>query len=533
MSRRRKIRLGVLGSTRGSALRPIMAAAERGDLAVEPVAVVSNRRKAPIVDYARETGLAATHVSAKDRERAEFDALVTAELEKHGVELVLMIGYMRIVSPEFVERWRGRLLNIHPSLLPRHGGLMDLEVHRSVLAAGDSETGCTLHLAEEEVDAGRIVLQKRCRVRPDDSPEILKDRVQALEAEAFLDLLRDPGRYLETFQEPLVLRVEGLSAGFETGEGFLEAVDRVSFTLGPRESLGIVGESGCGKSVTALSLLRLLPQPAGRITGGRILLGEENLATAPEERLRAVRGREIGMVFQEPMTALNPVQTIGRQIGEVLLTHGMADAGEARRQTLDILRRVGIPAPEQRMAEYPHQLSGGMRQRVVIAIALVCRPRILIADEPTTALDVTTQAQILELLGELRESLHMSLILITHDLGVIAETCDRVVVMYAGRVVESAPVRELFANPLHRYTAGLLRSIPSLDTTPKTPLPTIPGRVPSLGDLPVGARFAPRSDHPDAAAYLESEDFRSSRPALVEARPGHWVEDCDVVRTDR
>lgn len=332
--------------------------------------------------------------------------------------------------------------------------------------------------------------------------------------------------------EPL-LSVQGLTAGFDTEAGFLEAIDQVSFTVGEKEALGIVGESGCGKSVSALSISRLLPQPAGRITSGQILLRGEDLATASDERIRAVRGPEIGMVFQEPMTALNPVMPIGKQIAESLVIHGLADPSEATGRALDILKRVGIPAPEQRMTEYPHQLSGGMRQRVVIAIALVCRPKLLIADEPTTALDVTTQAQILELLAELKESLSMALILITHDLGVIAETCDRVVVMYAGRVVESAPVKDLFANPLHRYTEGLLKSIPSLDTEPKTPLPTIPGRVPSLKEMPVGARFAARSNHPGAEAYLASADYLTMRPHLVEAEPGHWVEDCAVVRTDR
>jgi len=233
------------------------------------------------------------------------------------------------------------------------------------------------------------------------------------------------------------------------------------------------------------------------------------------------------------MTALNPVHTIGRQIEECLKTHGWRNKQEIRDRALDLLREVGIPSPEQRLREYPHQLSGGMRQRIVIAMALACSPKLLIADEPTTALDVTTQAQILELLASLKESLSMALVLITHDLGVIAETCDRVVVMYAGRIVETANVKELFANPLHRYTAGLLASIPALDSVPKTPLPTIPGQVPGLADLPTGARFAPRSDHPEIQKYLESDSFETERPNLIEASPGHWVEDCDYVRTDR
>jgi oligopeptide/dipeptide ABC transporter ATP-binding protein len=330
-----------------------------------------------------------------------------------------------------------------------------------------------------------------------------------------------------------MLQVSELSAGFDTESGFLEAVDRVSFRVDDRESLGIVGESGCGKSVTAHSILGLLPKPSGKVTGGLIDLNGVNLADIDEKKLRGIRGKEIGMIFQEPTTALNPVHAIGRQISECLLTHGIGTKRESRDRSLELLQQVGIPSPEQRLKEYPHQLSGGMRQRIVIAMALACHPKLLIADEPTTALDVTTQAQILDLLAELKESLSMALILITHDLGVIAETCDRVVVMYAGRVVESAPVKEIFANPLHRYTAGLLRSIPSLDTDPKTPLATIPGRVPSLSELPVGARFAPRSDHPVIDEYLSSEAFKTIRPDLTEASPGHWVEDCDYVRTDR
>jgi len=330
-----------------------------------------------------------------------------------------------------------------------------------------------------------------------------------------------------------MLKVSELSAGFETEGGFREAVDKVSFTVGDRESVGIVGESGCGKSVTAHSILGLLPKPAGCVTGGTIELDGIDMTTIEESRRREIRGQKIGMIFQEPMTALNPVHTVGRQISECLLTHGICAKKESLGRALEMLHKVGIPAPEQRISEYPHQLSGGMRQRIVIAMALICGPDLLIADEPTTALDVTTQAQILDLLSELKESLSMALILITHDLGVIAETCDRVVVMYAGRVVESAPVRDIFANPLHRYTAGLIRSIPSLDTVPKAELATIPGRVPGLSELPVGARFAPRSDHPDIQEYLDSEDYRTVRPDLIEAEPSHWVEDCDYVRTDR
>ena len=324
-----------------------------------------------------------------------------------------------------------------------------------------------------------------------------------------------------------------LSAGFETENGFLEAIDRVSFRVSERETVGIVGESGCGKSVTAHSIMGLLPKPSGRVTGGSIELDGEDLTAISEKSMQSVRGRKIGMIFQEPMTALNPVHPIGRQITETLRVHGFRNKRENGERALELLRRVGIPSPEQRLREDPHQLSGGMRQRIVIAMALACRPQLLIADEPTTALDVTTQAQILDLLAELQETMSMAMILITHDLGVIAETCDRVLVMYAGRIVESAPVQSIFSDARHRYTAGLLRSIPSINSIPKTPLPTIPGRVPGLDTLPTGARFAPRSDHPGIDEYLASEEFRTVRPELVEVSPGHWVEDCDYVRTDR
>lgn len=337
---------------------------------------------------------------------------------------------------------------------------------------------------------------------------------------------------MSTDQSPPLLEVQELSAGFETDSGFLEAVDRVSFSVGRRQTLGIVGESGCGKSVTAHCILRLLPQPSGKITGGRILFEGSDLLSLSGEEIRRVRGKSIGMIFQEPMAALNPLQPVGRQITEAIILHEQVGPAEAQARALAMLDQVGIPHPRERISDYPHQLSGGMRQRVMIAMALVGNPRLLIADEPTTALDVTTQAQILELLERLKQEIGMSIILITHDLGVIAEHCQEVVAMYAGRVVERAAAPTLFAGPRHRYTAGLLSAIPHLETNPKTTLKTIPGTVPGLAELPVGARFAPRCDHPQIADYLASADFLSRRPAMVEAAPGHWVEDCPYVRND-
>lgn len=332
-------------------------------------------------------------------------------------------------------------------------------------------------------------------------------------------------------QDPL-LEVRELSAGFETDTGFLEAVDRVSFSVGAGKTLGIVGESGCGKSVTAHCILRLLPQPAGKITGGQILFQGQDLVALSENEIRRVRGKSIGMIFQEPMAALNPVQPVGKQITESIILHDKVSPPDALRRAIEMLALVGIPHPQERISDYPHQLSGGMRQRVMIAMALVGNPKLLIADEPTTALDVTTQAQILELIERLKRELGMSIILITHDLGVIAEHCEEVVVMYAGRVVEKTSAQTLFAGPRHRYTAGLLDAIPNLETVPKSRLKTIRGTVPGLAELPVGARFAPRCDHPEITDYLASSDFLASRPGIVEAAPGHWVEDCPYVRTD-
>ena len=318
----------------------------------------------------------------------------------------------------------------------------------------------------------------------------------------------------------VLLEVEDLITAFDTDRGLIRAVDRVGFTVERGKTLGIVGESGCGKSVTAMSIIRLLPQPAGRILQGRVNFKGRDLTKVTPKELRRIRGGEIGVIFQEPMTALNPVHRIGRQLSECFLLHKKMSRKQAWEASIEMLRLVRIPSPEMRMGDYPHQLSGGMRQRVVIAMALACRPDLVIADEPTTALDVTVQAQILDLMGRLREEIGMSMILITHDLGVIAGNCDDVVVMYAGRVVEKAPVAELFANPLHAYTRGLMASIPRLETKPKSLLPTIPGMVAGLADFVPGCRFCQRMDR-------RGPTLRE-RPAFLEALPGHWVEACPV-----
>ena len=287
-----------------------------------------------------------------------------------------------------------------------------------------------------------------------------------------------------------ILEVRDLFTSFHTVEGEGRAVDGVSFHLERGETLGLVGESGCGKSVTALSILRLVAPP-GRIGGGQILLSGRDLLTLPEPEMRRVRGDEIAMIFQEPMSSLNPVLSCGRQIEEAVRLHQGGSRKKARARAIEMMHLVGIPAPEQRVDEYPHQLSGGMRQRVMIAIALSCNPDVLIADEPTTALDVTIQAQILELLAKLQAEFHMAILLITHDLGVVAEVADRVAVMYAGQIVETATTKDLFAAPRHPYTRGLLRSIPHLDGGQER-LEVIPGRVPEATLLPAGCRFHPR-----------------------------------------
>ena len=290
--------------------------------------------------------------------------------------------------------------------------------------------------------------------------------------------------------EPL-LSVEGLSVAFNTEHGFVRVVEDVSFQLDAGETLGLVGESGCGKSVTAQTIMRLLPSPPSRIESGNIMFEGEDLAVLPHSRMRKIRGDRIGMVFQEPMTSLNPTQRIGRQIAEVLSLHRGLSYSDARALVIDALKKVGIGNAERRLDQYPHELSGGLRQRVMIAMAIICAPKLLIADEPTTALDVTIQAQIMELLQALQRDLGLSILLITHDLGIVAEMCRTMVVMYAGRIVESGPSAEIFANPRHPYTAGLLSSSPRLARRGKR-LPSIPGLVPPPGQRGIGCNFADR-----------------------------------------
>jgi peptide/nickel transport system ATP-binding protein len=308
-----------------------------------------------------------------------------------------------------------------------------------------------------------------------------------------------------------LLDVQELSVRFDTDDGAVHAVDRLSLTLDDREVLGIVGESGCGKTVSVLSLLGLLP-PTAHVTG-RALFAGGDLLTAPAQRMRDIRGREIAFVFQEPMTSLNPSFRIGNQVAEVLRRHLGLDRRAARKRAIELLDLVRIPAPAKRIDEYPHQLSGGMRQRVMIAMALACDPKVLIADEPTTALDVTIQAGILDLMRDIRERLGTAIVLITHNLGVVADIADRVIVMYAGRKVEEAPVRDLYAQPQHPYTIGLLGAIPRPGAGR---LREIPGRVPSLAELPAACVFAPRCPRAD-------ELTRSRAPELQEVEPGHLV----------
>ncbi|HEY5933069.1 MAG TPA: ABC transporter ATP-binding protein [Kofleriaceae bacterium] len=317
--------------------------------------------------------------------------------------------------------------------------------------------------------------------------------------------------------EPL-LEIRDLVTEFRTDRGTVRAVDGVSFEIRPKQTLGVVGESGCGKSVTALSVMRLVASPPGKIAAGQIKYAGKDLLTLSPAEMRKIRGNRIAMIFQEPMTSLNPVFTVGDQVGEAVRLHQKKTRSEARAIALDMFRLVGIPSPEERIDDYPHQLSGGMRQRVMIAMALACKPDLLIADEPTTALDVTIQAQILDLLGKLQAELGMSILLITHDLGVVAETCDEVVVMYAGRIVERAAAEELFAAPRHHYTAGLLRSVPSYGdgaaVADHARLVEIKGMVPALDALPKGCKFVDRC----AAA----EDLcRAEEPALVPLGASH------------
>ncbi len=290
-----------------------------------------------------------------------------------------------------------------------------------------------------------------------------------------------------------ILHIKNLVTAFDTETGRVRAVDDVSFKVERGRTLGIVGESGCGKSVSALSIMRLLPKPSGKIEHGEIIFENRDIVKLPADKMHEIRGNRISMIFQEPMTALNPVHRIGKQIGEVFqLHHAGMDKKKIQEESIDLLNKVGIPDPEKRINEYPHQISGGMRQRVMIAMALACKPNILIADEPTTALDVTIQAQILDLIIKLQQDTGMAVIFITHDLGVIAEICDEVVVMYAGKVVETASTLELFENPKHPYTNGLLSSIPRLETKRKSQLRIIKGMVPGLDELPRGCRFENR-----------------------------------------
>jgi oligopeptide/dipeptide ABC transporter, ATP-binding protein, C-terminal domain len=315
-----------------------------------------------------------------------------------------------------------------------------------------------------------------------------------------------------------MLQIEDLSTHFFTSDGVVRAVDNLSCHVAAGEALGIVGESGCGKSVTSLSVMRLVQSPPGRIVNGTIRLEGRDLLSLSEREMRAIRGNEISMIFQEPMTSLNPVLSIGSQLTETIRRHRAVTCEEAHRRAVEMLRLVQIPEPEQRMREYPHQLSGGMRQRVMIAIAFACDPKVLIADEPTTALDVTIQAQILALMSDLQKRLGTAVVLITHDLGVVAETCQRVIVMYAGRKVEEADVEDLFDRPLHPYTQGLMASMPHLHRGQShgQRLKEIPGMVPSLLDPPPGCRFAGRCARATARCAAEE-------PPLVEREPRHFV----------
>jgi peptide/nickel transport system ATP-binding protein len=312
-----------------------------------------------------------------------------------------------------------------------------------------------------------------------------------------------------------ILEVKNLCTSFFTEEGEVKAVNGVSFSVPSGRTLGIVGESGSGKSITSLSILRLIQSP-GKIKSGKILFDGKDLLQLSEKDMRKIRGNEISMIFQEPMTSLNPVFTIGEQISEVYQIHRNLSKREAKEKSIEMLKLVGIPSPEKRIDQYPHELSGGMRQRVMIAMALACNPKLLIADEPTTALDVTIQAQILRLIKELQEKLHMSVIFITHDLGVVAETCDYVAVMYCGKVVEFADVKTLFKNPQHPYTVGLLNSLPRHDIDQEE-LIAIKGNVPSPFEMPNGCAFAPRCPHasaichtkePELVAHLENNEIR-------------------------
>jgi len=321
----------------------------------------------------------------------------------------------------------------------------------------------------------------------------------------------------ENLQQLLFLKVEGLKTYFDTEQGIVKAVDGVDFSILGGETLGVVGESGCGKSVTALSIMRLFPSPPGRIAGGKIWFKERELTGLTKKEMRAIRGCQISMIFQEPMTSLNPVYSVGDQVVEAVRLHQNLSKSGAKDRAIQMLGEVGIASPERRFHEYPHQMSGGMRQRVMIAMALSCNPSLLIADEPTTALDVTIQAQILELMNELKRKFGTAILFITHDLGVIAETARRVIVMYAGKIVEQGRVEDLFENPCHPYTLGLLGSIPSdRAIREKSRLTEIKGMVPSLLDLPRGCLFHPRCPR-------KMDICGEKSPALFEPQPGHLV----------
>jgi oligopeptide/dipeptide ABC transporter ATP-binding protein len=330
-----------------------------------------------------------------------------------------------------------------------------------------------------------------------------------------------PGTAVAKAQAVPVLEVDNLQTHFFTASGVVRAVDGVSYSVKAGETLGVVGESGCGKSVTALSILRLVANPPGRIVGGAVRFQGKNLLALTEKEMEAIRGNDVSMIFQEPMTSLNPLFTVGKQISEAIALHQGLGKKDAHGKAIEMLRRVSMPEPEKRAQAYPHQMSGGMRQRVMIAMALSCNPKVLIADEPTTALDVTIQAQILDLMRELQEQFGTAIVLITHDMGVVAENADRVVVMYAGRKVEEAAVADLFDRPGHPYTKGLLGSIPHLDEVAlsgarRTRLNEIKGLVPSLAKLPPGCSFAPRCP-------LATDQCRVTYPPLAEHRPGHWI----------
>lgn len=313
-----------------------------------------------------------------------------------------------------------------------------------------------------------------------------------------------------------VLEVKNLQTHFFTDEGIVPSVDGVSFYINQEETLGIVGESGCGKSVTSLSIMQLVPNPPGRIVGGEILFNGENLVKKTPDQMRKIRGDDMAMIFQEPMSSLNPVYTVGDQIAESVILHRKVSKREAFNRAVEMLRLVGIPAPERRAREYPHQMSGGMRQRVMIAMALACDPQLLIADEPTTALDVTIQAQILDLMKKLKSEFHAAIMLITHDLGVVAEMADRVAVMYAGKVVEESATADLFREPLHPYTEGLLASIPRIEEGRTEKLHVIEGTVPNLLRLPKGCSFAPRCPK-------VMDICRREAPTLTEVSDGRKV----------